>query len=187
MRTAGVVYAGLVAALIVLGGACASARGVPRAQLESEIVIEPREEQPLLSRLPYDQGYAWVEPSRLLRGTVPREDSVRGRLVDELRQSIRLPLEAAGWHEVPIEDARYLVTVLLAERTVLVDDPTHWRDYANLMQGQQRKIPAGRTFRAFVIAGRGGGLYWELSTSDRWTVEAQFGARIVNLLLDREP
>lgn len=142
---------------------------------------------PAIAQLPYDQPFAWVKPSRLLAGVHPiDEDSPDDRLYLALRESISIPLQAVGWYEVPDSVARYFVTVLIAERTVIEQ-----RVVANTTAGPGRTtgttIPVGRTFRAFAIGAPSGSIAWRVSTSDRWTVERQFGEAVIELVMGKLP
>ena len=114
--------AGLLGLTLGLLLGCRGGAGAPPPMPESAIQFRPHEEHAPLDRAPYDQPFAWVPPSAIFAGLYPQDDSVTdARLYEALKASVRLPLEAVGWYEVPADSARYFVTVLLADRAVFAD------------------------------------------------------------------
>jgi hypothetical protein len=197
VRSAAALVAGSLLAL-ACGGARAS---LPPAQPEDQIRFAPHDSLLPLDRLPYDQPYAFVAPSRIFRGLFAIDDAPRASGdVASLKASIRLPLEALGWYEVPEEEARYLVVALVAERTVLRQNrltnlpsgrartPAEWEmeRYENRPRSGN-DMPVGRIFRGYAIASRSGGVVYRVYNADRATAEAAIGAEIIERVMGKAP
>jgi hypothetical protein len=167
---------------------------------EERIAFVAHDTLTTLAQIPYDQPFAWVEPSRMFKGLYERDDHpVLKSDVAGLRRSILIPLEALGWYEVPESEARYFVAALVAERLVLRDntllyDPTsrtgRRRGVADPMDDVPRtgnKIPVGRVFRGWAVMSRSGEVHLRMFTGDRYTAESAVGADVIEKVMGRAP
>lgn len=192
----------VVAALCVLALSCGGARTkMPPPQPEDRIRFAPHDSLLPLERLPYDQPYAWVAPSRVFAGMYPNDDAPRlTRDVETLKSSIRIPLEALGWYEVEEAEARYFVVALVAERVVLQPNvlstagagrtrtPAEWEmEKAETRPRSGNSLPVGRVFRGYAIAGRTGGVVYRVYNADRSTAESAIGADIIERVMGKAP
>jgi hypothetical protein len=188
---------GGLAALACSGGRPAAAPPLP----EHRIAFVAHDTLRALVQLPYDQPFAWVEPSRMFKGLYERDDQpVLAADVSGLRKSILIPLEALGWYEVPEREARYFVTALVAERTVLqtnyrmkpVEDagtnPADWHiDRLSDRPSSGNALPVGRVYRGYAILSRSGEVHARVFGGDRHTAEAAVGADIIEKVMGRAP
>lgn len=196
MRSAVVALVGLVA-LSCSGGRPAAAPPLP----ENRITFAAHDTLGALTQIPYDQPFAWVEPSRMFKGLYERDDRpVLAADAAGLRKSILIPLEALGWYEVPESEARYFVTALVAERTVLQtnyrmkpreeagDNPANWHiDRLSDRPSSGNELPVGRVYRGYAIMSRSGDVHLRVFGGDRHTAEAAVGADIIEKVMGRVP
>lgn len=197
MRNASVALACVVSLACGGGGRPALPPPLP----EDRIAFVPHDTLTPLAQIPYDQPFAWVEPSRMFRGLYERDDRpVLKSDVVGLRQSILLPLEALGWYEVPESEARYFVAALIAERVVLrgrnlLNDPTQTarnrrRPGVETLEDRPRtgnELPVGRVFRGWAVMSRSGEVHVRVFGSDRYTAEAAIGADVIEKVMGRAP
>jgi hypothetical protein len=154
-----------------------------------------------LAQIPYDQPFAWVAPSRILKGLYERDDQpVLANDLAGLRRSILIPLEALGWYEVPESEARYFVAALVAERVVLrsgnlLVDPTarggdRRRSARGSLEDRPRtgnELPVGRVYRGYAVMSRSGDVHLRVFSGDRYTAESAVGADIIEKVMGRAP
>jgi hypothetical protein len=196
VRKAGAALA-CVVSLACGGGRPAAAPPLP----ENRIAFVAHDTLRPLVQIPYDQPFAWVEPSRMFKGLYGRDDHpVLAADVSGLRASIRIPLEALGWYEVPEAEARYFVAALVAERTVLQtnyrmkpkaeagDNPTNWQiDRLSDRPSSGNALPVGRVYRGYAVMSRTGEVYLRVFSGDRYTAESAVGADIIEKVMGRAP
>lgn len=143
-----------------------------------------------LTTLPYAQPFAWVEPSRLFAGTLPRDDRVgHWRTVVRLRESVGVSLRALSWYAAPDSAARFLVTILYAERTAMVpigQRPAGPNSTHDAPTGGT-EIPFARVYRGVAIRRiTDGATFWYIVQDvDRWTGERLIGNAVAELALGR--
>ena len=176
--------------MILLG--CASGGSLrPPSVHETDIAFGVPMGAPLRT-LPFAQTYAWVPPSELWLGTLPRDDEMDDRsFVVGLKAKSTVSFRALDWSEVDASAARYHVSVLNAERNVRV---TTLRGSARTAPRQtpRRAIgeqTASRVYRGIAIRRLSdGAVFWHLLwTGDQWNNEEILGNLIGELAVGRAP
>lgn len=183
---------------------CSSARPpLPPAMPEDRIAFIAHDSLRPLAQIPYDQPFAWVEPSRMFKGLYERDDQpALAADLSGLRKSILVPLEALGWYEVPESEARYLVAALVAERVVLESGNLQVDPTARGQTGRRRplprpgeldrprsgnQLPVGRVYRGWAVMSKTGEVHLRVFTGDRYTAESAVGADVIEKVMGSVP
>lgn len=182
-------------ALTLLG--CASGGTLtPPTVHETEIAFGVPMGAPLRT-LPFNQTYAWVQPSQLWLGTLPRDDAMDDRgFVQRLKAKSEISFRALDWTEVDASVARYHVAILNAERTVRTSGygRTNAPSSARGNGGTESVLaPAGRqisqVYRGIAIRRLSdGAVFWHLLwTGDQWNNAEILGNLVAELAVGRAP
>ncbi len=151
---------------------------------------------PPLRTLPFAQTYAWVKPSALWLGTLPRDDQMGDRGFDvRLKAKSEISFRALDWREVDAASARYHVAILNAERNVRM--PTRRRDAprpsgrgsADAPRRAPPEVTVSRVYRGIAIRRLSdGAVFWHmLWTGDQWNNEEILANLVAELAVGRAP
>jgi hypothetical protein len=187
----------MCAALLGCGGASAREGStlIPPFVHESEIAFGVPVGAPLRT-LPFAQTYAWVAPSQLWLGTLPRDDLMGDRrFVVGLKAKTEISFRALDWREVAPADARYHVSILLAERTLSGSAPARpggqrvSRGNEEPQYGAPYRQTASRVYRGIALRRLSdGAVFWHLLwTGDQWNNETILANLMAELAVGRAP